>query len=86
MTQTILGLPLAHELETEGDYAVSPYSVVAVVRGFDSDGEEVHAVVVSEGMSAIEASGLLHFATVAMDEQLKVISGAKPEKPKPEKK
>lgn len=76
----LLGLPIAEGLEVDGDNTISPYCAIAVVKGFDSSGEEVHAVVITDGMSAIEASGLLHFATVALDEQLKVLSGAKPKK------
>lgn len=80
--KTLLGLPIAagEGLDGPEGYTVSPYAAIAIVRGFDSNQDEVHAVVMSEGMSAIEAAGLLHFATVAIDEQLRVLSDVKPKK------
>lgn len=86
--KTLLGLPVAagEGLDGPEGYTVSPYAAIAIVRGFDNNQEEVHAIVMSDGMSAIEAAGLLHFGTVAIDEQIKVLTGAKPKKSKSKKK
>lgn len=71
MDQTILGLPLLANLPTSGDYTVSPISAIAVVKGIDSDGDEVYAVVMTEGMTPVESAGLVQFASTYADEVLR---------------
>ena len=74
MDQTILGLPLESKLPddwSEGGYHVSPVSALTIVKAIDSDGDEVHAVLFSEGMSFFEASALVNFGLIYTNEMLR---------------
>lgn len=78
MDQTILGLPIARQLPTSGSYTVSPYAAIAVVKCFDSDGDEIYAVITTEKMSAIEGAGLLKYADVYIEEKMRQVVNASP--------
>lgn len=69
MDLTVLGLPLNWE-EPEG-YTVSPLSAIVVMKGIDDEGDEVYAVMVTEGMTPVEAGGLVKYASVYTGEMMK---------------
>lgn len=69
--QTIMGLPISNPLPVGEDYSVSPYSAIAVIKGIDSDGDDVYAVIMTDGMTPTEGAGLLHFAVLYVDERLR---------------
>lgn len=78
MSQEILGLPVEAGLPDDRDgYYVSPILAIAVVKAIDSDGDEVHAVIMSEGMTPVEGSGLLNFGKIYTDEILRKTFSAK---------
>lgn len=66
---TVLGMPLNWE-EPPG-YTVSPLSALVVMKGIDDDGDEVYAVMVTDGMSSVEAGGLATYAGVYCGEMMK---------------
>jgi hypothetical protein len=83
MTQTILGLPIAGELPSDDNYTISPYSAIAVMKGIDSDGDEVYAVVMTENMSPVEGAGFARYLSLYADEMVRetfVTSGSSEEK------
>ena len=84
MDQTILGLPLAKGLPQADDYTMSPHTAIAVVKGFDSDGDEFYSVVMTEGLSPVDAAGLLRYATIYTDESLKETVVASAQQPQEE--
>jgi hypothetical protein len=63
---TALGIPL-EGVPDKPDYYVSPISVLVVMRGIDSEGDEVYGCYTTEGMSHIEAGGLAKYANVYTD-------------------
>jgi len=74
MNQTILGLPIEAELPddwTENGYHVSPVEAIAIVKAIDSNGDEVHAVVMTENMSPFEGGGLLNFGSIYVNELIR---------------
>jgi hypothetical protein len=73
LTQTILGLPIESELPED----IMPFSAIAVVKAFDSDGDEVHAVIMTDDMTPFEGSGLLNFGSLYTDELLRRTFSAK---------
>lgn len=74
MSSTILGLEVDQDLP-EG---IMPYSAVTIVKAMDNDGDEVHAVILTENISAFEASGLINFGQLYINDVLrKTFKGAK---------
>lgn len=71
MTTTILGLPVEQELPSGPDYSISPISAITVFKGIDSDGDEVHSVIMTEGTAMMEGVAMAHFGSMYMDELLK---------------
>jgi len=69
MDLTVLGLPL--QWEEPPNYTVSPISALVIMKGIDDDGDEVYAVMVTEGMTSVEAGGLANYADVYCGEMMK---------------
>jgi hypothetical protein len=67
----ILGLPVSEGLPSDGSFTFSPYAVAAVVKGIDSDGDEGYAVLVTDGMMAMDLAGIAKYLTLYADERLK---------------
>lgn len=65
----VFGLPL--EWEAEEGYVISPIAAVVVIKAIDSDGEEIHAVVVTPGLTAVEALGMARMAVIHAEENVK---------------
>jgi hypothetical protein len=73
MEYTALGMPLVG-LPESGNYTVHPLSAIVVMKGMDSDGDEVYAVLMTENMSPLEGVALARYAdiyaTVKIEEML----------------
>ena len=73
MEYTALGMPLVG-LPESGDYTIHPLSAIVVMKGMDSDGDEVYAVLMTENMSPLEGVALARYAdiyaTVKIEEML----------------
>lgn len=60
----VLGLPLSLTDLDDPDYVVSPIGAIVIFKGMDSDGDEVHTMTCTDGMTWIEALGLLEFGKI----------------------
>jgi hypothetical protein len=60
---SVLGMPLNIDLGSDESYTVSPLSAMVVMKGIDSDGNEVCVVTTTEGISPVEALGYAAFAS-----------------------
>lgn len=63
MEYTALGMPLVGLPET-GDYTVHPLSALVIMKGMDSDGDEVYAVLMTDNMSPLEGVALAKYADI----------------------
>lgn len=68
MDATVLGLPLVWE-ETD-DYTISPLHALVIMKGIDSDGDEVHSVIMTENISALEGVGMARYASLYCEDEL----------------
>ncbi len=66
---TVLGMPL--NWEEPPNYTVSPISAIVAMKGIDDDGDEVYAVMVTDGMNSVEAGGLAAYANLYCTEMMK---------------
>ncbi len=66
---TTLNLPL--EWETEDGYDFHPLSALVVVHGIDSEGQETHAIICSEGLSPVAALGMASYAKLHSEESIR---------------
>ena len=67
---SVLGLPLDIDL-SDGNTFITPYAAVVVLKGIDSDGDDVYIVSNTTGMTPVEATGLLKFAEVNYSERMR---------------
>jgi hypothetical protein len=64
----IAGLPV--NVVTTVD-TVSPYAAIAVIKGIDSDGDDVYAFLMTDGMTDVDAAGLVQYAKAFIDNSLR---------------
>lgn len=66
MSNQILGLPLSADIPS----SLMPYSVAAVVKALDGDGDEVYAVLHSDNMTELELVGMSRFISIYAEKKL----------------
>ena len=66
---TVLGLPL--EWTDDPEVTVTPYSALVVMKGINSNGNEVFAVVNTTGLTNVEALGFLNFAKLYIEDEVR---------------
>lgn len=67
--KTVMGLPL--QWVDDPDVTVTPYSAITIVKGINSNGNEVFMVVNTEGLSNIEALGFLNFGLLYIQDEIR---------------
>ena len=64
-----LGMDL--DWEDEEGVTISPLSCILISKGIDNDGDEVYAVMHTEGLTDVEALGMLNFGKLHCEDMVK---------------
>lgn len=57
---TALGLEL--DFDEDEEFTISPIEAIVIAEGFNSDGDTVHIVLKTPGMSSVKGAGFVSFA------------------------
>lgn len=69
MEANVAGIPL--DWRDEGGDNVFPLAALVIFKAVDKDGEEVHAIVPTEGLTEVDALGMAHYAVLYAEDQVR---------------
>lgn len=67
MSNNLTALGLELEWDDDQEFTISPANAMVIAEGFDSDGDTVHVVMATPGMTSVKGAGFVSFAKQWID-------------------